>query len=313
MHLIVAYAGTASEPGHHTLQSLPLPRLERLLARLTPVGTLGSDESSLSPPHELAMAEALGWPLRDGTLPWAARRAAELGLDDAGGAWALLTPVHLEAGADQVTLIDPAELALDEAESRELLEAVRPLFESEGFRLHWDMPTQWLARHDSFRDLATASLDRVAGRNIDPWLPAQPTARLLRRLQNEVQMLLHNQPLNERRESAGLPTVNSFWFSGCGSLPAGATAAAAAPVVDDRLRAPALAEDWTGWREAWMAMDAGPISALHDAAGSAASPLRLTLCGERQAQRFEARPQAWSQRLLSRWRRPSLLAVLESL
>jgi hypothetical protein len=218
----------------------------------------------------------------------------------------------LEAGADQVTLIDPAALALDETESRELFDAVRPLFESEGFRLHRDTPTQWLAQHDSFRDLATASLDRVTGRNIDPWLPGLPAARLLRRLQNEAQMLLHTQPLNERREKAGLPIVNSFWLSGCGSLPASASAAAA-PVVDDRLRAPALAEDWASWREAWMAMDAGPISALHDAAGSAASPLRLTLCGERQAQCFEARPQAWRQRLLGRWHRPSLHAVLESL
>ena len=58
------------------------------------------------------------------------------------GAWALLTPVHCVPAADQVTLIDPAALALDETESRELFDAVRPLFESEGFGLPRDTPTQ---------------------------------------------------------------------------------------------------------------------------------------------------------------------------
>jgi hypothetical protein len=322
MHLMIPFAGTVSEAGRHALQSLALPRLEAVLARLSPGPPLGRDEYSLNPPHEQALAQALGWAtdpaaLPDLALPWAAREAARLGLaggaagmDRAASAWGLLSPVHLHVGSEGVSLTDPAGLQLDAADSRVLLEAVRPLFETEGFTLHFAGAERWLATHGLFDGLATASLDRVSGRSVDPWLPEQRSARLLRRLQNEVQMLLYTHPINAAREAAGLPTVNSFWLSGCGRLPASATSEArAAPIVDDRLRQPALAEDWACWCEAWRALDAGPIADLARAGPGA----RLTLCGERRALGFEARPQGLWQRVSSTWRKPAANGVLEGL
>lgn len=314
MHLIVPFAGALSEAGRHALQSLALPRLDKLLARLQPVQRLGSDEHSLNPPHEQALAAALGWPASpDGALPFAAQMAAQLAAQhglDARQPWGLLTPVHLHVGTDQVSLTPPWGLQLDDAASREALDAVRPLFESEGFTLHWAGALQWLASHPMFDGLATAALDRVVGRNIDRWLPGHGDARLIRRLQNEVQMLLYTHPLNDRREAAGLPTVNSVWLSGCGRLPDGAGAGAAAGVqVDDRLRQPALDEDWAAWCDAWRALDAGPIDALARAGGD----LRLTLCGERVAQSFEPAKQGLWQRLAGRWQQPSATTVLEAL
>jgi hypothetical protein len=308
MHLIVPFAGTVSEAGLRALQSLQLPRLDKLLARLQPGPRLGSDAYSPNAPHELALAAALGWPAApDAALPWAARLAATLGLD-ARRPWGLLTPVHLHVGTDQVSLTPPAGLQLDEAASRAVLEAVRPLFESEGFGLHYAAPLQWLATHALFDGLATASLDRVTGRNVDAWLPDQRSARLVRRLQNEVQMLLYTHALNDSREAAGLPTVNSFWLSGCGRLPDGGVEPAGLQ-VDDRLRAPALNEDWAAWCEAWQALDAGPIDAL----ARAGDGVRLTLCGERIAQTCAGASAGLWRRLAGRWRAPSALATLESL
>ncbi len=308
MHLIVPFAGALSEAGQHALQSLALPRLDKLLARLQPVQRLGSDAHSLNPPHELALAAAWGWPASvDGALPFAARLAAQQGLD-ARQPWGLLTPVHLHVGTDQVSLTAPWGLQLDDAASREALDAVRPLFESEGFTLHWAGALQWLASHPMFDGLAAAALDRVVGRNIDRWLPGHGDARLIRRLQNEVQMLLYTHPLNDQREAAGLPTVNSVWLSGCGRLPDGAGAAASVQ-VDDRLRQPALDEDWAAWCDAWRALDAGPIDALARAGGS----VQLTLCGERQAQTFAPAAQGLWQRLASRWQQPATTTVLEAL
>lgn len=307
MHLIVPFAGTVSDAGRQALQSLSLPSLTRLLARWTPDAALGSDEFSPNPPHEQALALALGWASApDNALPFAARQAATLGWPTGDAAWGRLTPVHLHVGADAVSLTEPATLQLDEADSRQFFDSVRPLFDTEGFTLHWAAPQQWLATHALFDGLVTASIDRVVGRNIDPWLPEQRSARLIRRLQNEVQMLLHTHPLNEAREAAGLPTVNSFWLSGCGRLPA---ATSAAPQVDDRLREPALAEDWAAWCEAWQALDAGPIAALLGAGDAA----RLTLCGERQAQAWAPAAQGLWQRLSGTWRKPSVHSALEAL
>ena len=322
MHLIVPFAGTVSDAGRQALQSLSLPHLARLLARWTAEETLGSDEFSPNPPHEQALAQALGWApdpdpnldLNPDTglpyvaLPFAARQVAALGWPLGNIAWGQLTPVHLDVGSDAISLTAPSTLQLDEADSRQLFNSVRPLFETEGFTLRWAAPQQWLATHPLFDHLATAAIDRVIGRNIDPWLPEQRSARLIRRLQNEVQMLLHTHPLNEAREAAGLPTVNSFWLSGCGRLPATASSAAA-PWIDDRLREPALAEDWASWCEAWQALDAGPIASLLDAD----TAHRLTLCGERLAHRWAPAPQSLWQRLSGRWRKPSVHAALEAL
>lgn len=300
MDLIVPFAGPLSEAGRQALHGLALPQLTRRLTRWSAGPADAGDEFSLSPPHERALAAALGWHGGDGTLPWAARLAAQHGLSVADHAWGLLTPVHLLMGTEQVTLVDPAALALDDDTSRALLEAVRALFESEGFGLHWLAADRWLATHPLFAQLPTASLDRVIGRNIDAWLPDGAQARLLRRLQNEVQMLLYTHPLNDRREAAGLRTINSFWLSGCGQ----AQPEHAGDVrVDDRLRGPALAEDWVAWREAWTALDASLTDDFR----------AITLCGERSAQRFEPRSRSLWQRVAGSLRSVDAQHLLEGL
>ena len=43
-------------------------------------------------------------------------------------------------------------------------------------------------------------------------------AKLWRKLQNEIQMLWHIDPVNEERELRGLPRINSLWISGIGKL-----------------------------------------------------------------------------------------------
>src|SRR6202012_2362677 len=103
---------------------------------------------------------------------------------------------------------------------------------------------------------------------------------LLRRLQSEAQLVLHSHPVNEAREERDVPVVNSIWPSGCGH--AQRADAAATPVLSGALRAPLLAGDWAAWAEAWQAIDASDIAALHTALGRGET-VRLTLCGERTA------------------------------
>jgi len=125
-------------------------------------------------------------------------------------------------------------------------------------------------------------------------------------------MLLYAHPVNEAREQRGVPAVNSFWLSGCGRFQ---PERHAAPRIDDRLRAPLLADDLVAWARAWSALDADTLRALLGAAsnGEAAS---LTLCGERRSQRFEHDPHAqrslW-QRVAERWRSVEPRTVLEAL
>jgi len=287
MHLIVPFAHAPFDPP-------PLPALDALVVRST-IGARDDGEiDSPHPPHERALARALGWPVTGDTpLPWAARAARADGIEVGMRAWALLTPVHWRVGSDGIHLADPRELALTDADSRTLFEAVRPLFESDGITLAWGAATRWYASHPSFETLVTASLDRVIGRNVDPWLPAPRDARFVRRLQNEVQMVLHSHPLNAAREDAGALPVNSFWLSGCGVTRPEASVELR---IDDRLARPALANDEAAWHAAWTALDA------EFAAPTAFD--RLTLCGERASATLVPRAPSLLQRVRASFTSP---------
>jgi hypothetical protein len=301
MHLIVPFAAPLSAQGQQALAGTPLPQLQRCLQQMRRGATLAGDELSFTAPHELVLAQALAWVGEDGRWPWAARQLAALGHAPGSAAWGLLTPTHWHLGTEQVSLGDPATLMLDESSSRALLGDVAPLFTSEGFDVLWVAPLMWFIAHPSLASVPCASLDRVIGRNVDRWLPPAKEARLMRRLQNEVQMLLHTHPLNAEREARGLLPVNSVWLSGCGVRQ---PEAGTAPRVDTRLRGPALAGDWAAWSKAWTVID-DELPAL---------PIeRLTLCGERGAVSFDAVPRTLWSRITSTWRQPAPASMLAAL
>jgi hypothetical protein len=191
---------------------------------------------------------------------------------------------------DHIDMSHPHELKLDAAESHALLAAMHPYFQQDGIELEYDAPTLWLARGELFRDLATASLDRVMGRAIDEWVPRSPEAKTLRRLQQEMQMLLYTHEVNAQRERGGLPPVNSFWASGTGALPA-ARAAAVPPglQVTHYLRDAAMLQDWRAWAASWQQLDAKDCARLLLSL-DAGEAVTLTLCGERNAQTWSSRP-----------------------
>jgi len=309
MHLLIPFAAPLSEAGREAARTLQCPTLQALLSQWAETARDEADEWCWSPPHERALARALGLQGGAGLLPWAALSAQQDGIATGDLAWGLLTPAHWLLGTDQVSLLDPAHLMLDDAGSRTLFDVVAPQFTSEGYAMHYAAPLRWYAAHESLAGLATASPDRVVGRNVDAWLGKDPLARRMRRLQSEVQMLLYTHPLNDERQAQGLLPVNSFWLSGCGVAQ---LATGAAPVVEDRLRAPALSDDWAAWCQAWDTLEAGPLARLLEAgrSGQAAS---LTLCGERAWVRLEPAPRSLLQRLRARFAPTDVHTLMETL
>ena len=171
-----------------------------------------------------------------------------------------LTPVHLHVGTDQVTLTDPDALALDAGDARSLFDALQPLFGDAGFALHWGDAQRWYRRASEPGRLATASLDRVVGTQHRPLAARYPHRRAPGSACSARPRCCCTAMRSTRGASRrACSAVNSLWLSGCGTL---AEPAHAAPQVDDRLRTPALNEDWAAWRDAWHALDAGPIAAL---------------------------------------------------
>jgi hypothetical protein len=318
---------TSHGPEASVLAKAELPNLSAWLTRAQRVAVHVDTAqepllATLSPPHERAWSQTLGWPLTDGCMPWAARTAAGMSLvQDAcfsvapatsPSGWAFITLCNWHVSHGQVTLGDPLYLKIDDATDATLFKAMQGFFAEDGIALYPFKPGQWLAQSPLLVDLPTASLDRVIGRNIDPWLVGghvdaqalSPAAKLLRRLQNEMQMLLYTHPVNEGRSLA----INSFWVHGTGALPA-LPPIGHEPAVVDSLRESALQQDFIGWLEAWQHVDAQVIGPQLSRV-AAGEPQRLVLCGEHEFHVYDsATPSLW-QRVRTHFAPTSLNTVL---
>ena len=329
MHLLIAHAAPLGPRCRAALQQhgkLQLPRLAQLLQRMTPMQQHSGGEQSLTPLSEKVRAAAAGIDATDGLVPWAALDAITLKLPGTnapslGAGWAWITPCHWQVNADHVEMLDPAELALTVQESAALMEAMRAYFSEDGITLYpgsaattaTSGASTWLAHGAALKGLPTASLERARGATVDRWMPRQPQAKPLRRLQNEMQMLLYTHPLNDARLAAGKTTINSFWASGTGELPEHYKLPAppwggVACTLNESLRQSNLHDDATTWLQAWHTLDRTVLADLLAQPGA-----MLTLCGEERAHTFAQQAGPWWRRLQRRFGAPSPAALIGSL
>ncbi len=280
MHLVLPFALSPEPACLAVARDLRLPNLSALLQRLQLAHRdVGTDES-WSTPAERELARLHGLPVGDGCIPWAAWRLQTQDRDPGDAAWADVTPCHWDVAASHISMGLTQQLALEEEESRMLLQSMQPYFAEDGIHLEYAKKQRWLARGELFRGMAAASLDRVCGADIDSWIPRTQQAKALRRLQNEMQMLLYTHPVNEARAARGLVSINSFWVSGCGALPALEPASAKDVQEITTLRSPALAGDWQAWGIAWQQFDSSHCATAL-AAARAGQSVALSLCGSR--------------------------------
>ena len=317
MHTLILDAAPPGPQCQAAMETLRLPNLERLLQLLSPDQQWTGTDKDLSPVAERAMAHCAGLPQTDGLIPWAAHDAQQRGLAKTHGLenWAWITPAHWQAQSDHVEMSDPMQLGITHHEAIGLHAAMLPYFAEDGITLYLPEPgqscTHWLAQGAVFANLPTASLQRVAGQRVDPWVPRQAQAAPLRRLQNEMQMLLYTHPLNDLRASMRQPSINAFWVSGTGTLPA-ALPPARPYVLREALHASARHDDAPAWMAAWEALDASTLA--HELErlerGEAA---QLTLCSATLAQHYTLRPLGTWERLRRRFAPLRAASALQSL
>ncbi len=173
-----------------------------------------SDDDTLVPrelPYEDWLRQQLGI---EGPAVIEAASAHHDGLGEAA-TWLRSTPVHLLVGMDSLVLTDPSTMRLEADDAATLAAAARPAFEAAGFELRVADPLRWYLRATGHAPAwQTRSWRMSVGRSIDVYSPQGPDARLWRKLVNEIQMIWFGHPVNHRRESEGLPPVNSLWLDG---------------------------------------------------------------------------------------------------
>jgi len=132
--------------------------------------------------------------------------------------WLRADPVHLELEGGRLVLADSGTFQISQQEAKGLTDSLNAHFFADGITFYPLRPDRWYLRPQTAPDLETTELAATAGRSIDSLLPRGRDAQTWRARLNEVQMLLHGHAVNEARENAGGPPINSVWLWGGGTL-----------------------------------------------------------------------------------------------
>ena len=137
----------------------------------------------------------------------------------AAGYWFVVHPVHFVLQRDYFTLGDAVPLNAMEAEL--LAAALNQHFTQDGLRFVTSKTSDFLYLHVNDEvDVSTYSLSEAMGRDVGKYMPHGKHGMKFQALLNEVQMLLHDHPINQALEKRGLLAVNSLWLSGGGCFEA---------------------------------------------------------------------------------------------
>ena len=279
-HWVIAYAAPESEAlraaMNNALDTLYLPNLQKLLRRMACVSKLSTTPEGVSAflmPHESA-------PQLMGARPLLGKEA-------------IMTPCHWQVGMNEVILLSPKELALNENESRQLLSAIQPYFEEDGLQVVYESPLVWRVTGDLLGGLPLASIDRVVGQNIKPWMPEHQRAKTLQRLQSEMQMLLYQHPVNDERSLKGRWTVNSFWLHR--RLEQLYPDSADFGVALD-LRETVEPFNAKLWQQAWQHLDTTLCTSLYQALDQN-HEISLSLCSETTWRHYRPQAASWLNKL----------------
>jgi hypothetical protein len=136
-------------------------------------------------------------------------------LDESPMVW-LATPVHFVAGLSSVHL-DVRGLLQVELTVRQMLAAeFNATFAGSGFQLEALGSAGFLLRGPTVAAVTTVDPARVLGASINEALPTAADAPRLRRLSAEIEMWLHEHPVNQERVQRGRLPISALWFWGGG-------------------------------------------------------------------------------------------------
>ena len=136
------------------------------------------------------------------------------------GPWLRVDPVHLRPDVADLVLFDAVDVGISIEEARALAETVNAALRPGGPSMDAAHPHRWYVALDVPARMATRPLSLARGERVSAAMPRGPDAPRWRRWMNEVQMALHDCPVNAERERRGAAPINSVWPWGGGSLPA---------------------------------------------------------------------------------------------
>jgi hypothetical protein len=170
----------------------------------------------------------------------------------------LASPVHLAAGLTTIHLDPFGVLRLEAAAQDALRASFEQVFRDSAYRLVPAISGMFLATGPALARIETADPARHLGLSITEALPTGQDASVLRRLGAEIEMWLHEHPVNIARQRERRRPISSLWFWGGGAPLTGAGTGRHGEVLPD------------------VYSDDAYVAGLWRAAGGSAQPLPQT-------------------------------------
>jgi len=209
-------------------QDLSLPAIEMLLAKSSQFKNESQGvEAWLC--NAFSVEKQQDWPVAPFTL-----LADKIGNMEVGdGYWLRVDPVHLLVEHDQVLLADSRTFRISLEEARKFADVINKYFAEDALhppscgaddkrRMITFLPLyadRWYLCIARTPLIHTQLLSEVAVKNINNFLPFGAEKIFWSGILNEIQMLLHEHPLNQAREERGESALNGVWFWGGGVMP----------------------------------------------------------------------------------------------
>ena len=214
LQLVLPNTLTTLRALHAEKQALP-PDLMRCLQRGSVTPAQQDEVTSSLEPWQRSLLQTLPGDARSTGLAAAALCWCGEGGTLRPGTWMRIEPVHFIAGMNDVHIMSLNDIS--DQQLQQIMSVVQPLLSLSGYELHCSTAGRWYVWCEELLDIHTPLISDGLTMRDYAMLPTGNDAPALRRLLTEMQMLLHEHPVNSEREQQGLPAANAVWFSGAGS------------------------------------------------------------------------------------------------
>lgn len=227
LHLFIPNLFWPDSTFHEIYQDLSLPAIETILVK----SLLTKDESQGVEAwlcNAFSVEKQQDLPVAPLTLLADKSGDMEIG----NGYWLRADPVHLRVEHNQVLLADSRAFRISLEEACQFVAVINKHFAENGLSplcgtdgkqsLISFLPLcadRWYLYMERVPLIHTQLLSEVTVKNINDFFPYGSEKIFWRGILNEIQMLLHEHPLNQIREERGDLALNGIWFWGGGIMP----------------------------------------------------------------------------------------------
>ncbi|MDN5924199.1 MAG: phosphoglycerate mutase [Xanthomonadales bacterium] len=198
---------------------LPALARDESCAELRHMRVRGDRLADAPPGYLPALTQLFQWPGQ--SLPSAALTREAACADAGTSVWLSADPAYAQADINGARLMACGQLDMDADEAQALARSLRPLLGDNGMLLELTTPARWHLRlADGAKPPLFDSVEQVLGEDLLTHLPSGDIGLRWRKLFTDVQVILHQHPVNSARRQCGQAPVNSLWFWGGGQLPA---------------------------------------------------------------------------------------------